>query len=136
MQETHVWNPKLDVGDEALDREHHLQIALVSALTDALEQGRPWVARQVSEQLAGFTAAHFAGEELLMEASGYDLRQAHAEEHRALTAGIEEIRTLLGGGERDLALAMALDLRTNLAGHMAASDRRFAEQENAQRARR
>jgi hemerythrin len=136
MQETHAWNPKLDVGDEALDRDHHLQIALVSALADALEKGRPWVARQVSEQLAGFTAAHFAGEELLMEAAGYDLRQAHVEEHRALSAAVAEIRTLLGGDERDLALAMTLDLRTTLAGHMAASDRRFADHENGQRARR
>ncbi|HET9599668.1 MAG TPA: hemerythrin family protein [Anaeromyxobacteraceae bacterium] len=136
MQETHAWNTRLDVGDEALDREHHLQIALVSALADALEQGRPWVARQVSEQLAGFTAAHFAGEEMLMDAAAYDLRQAHAEEHRALSTAITEIRTLLGNEERDLALAMTLDLRTTLAGHMAASDRRFADHENAQRARR
>jgi hemerythrin len=136
MEESHVWDEQLDLGDEALDREHHLQIALVSALTDALEKGRPWVARQVSEQLAGFTAAHFAGEELLMEAMSYDQRQTHTEEHRALVAGIEEIRSLLGGGERDLALAMALDLRAALGGHMAASDRRFASHENLARARR
>jgi hemerythrin len=136
MEESHPWNRQLDLGDEVLDREHHLQIALVSALTDALEQGRPWVARQVSEQLAGFTAAHFAGEELLMEAMSYDQRQAHGEEHRALVAGIEEIRSLLGGGERDLALAMALDLRAALGGHMAASDRRFAAHEGFARARR
>ena len=135
MEETHAWNKQLDLGDEALDREHHLQIALVSALADAMEQGRPWVARQVSEQLAGFSAAHFAGEELLMETARYDQRQAHAEEHRSLVAAIEEIRSLLGSGERDLALAMALDLRTALGGHMAASDRRFAEHENALRAR-
>jgi hemerythrin len=129
MQEAHVWNSRLDLGDAALDREHHLQVAMVSALADALEQGRPWMARQLSEQLAGYSNAHFAGEELLMQAAGYDHLPVHSEEHKALLAAVDEIRTLLAGGERELA-------RAALAGHMAASDRRFAQFETAARAPR
>ena len=127
MQETHAWDDRLTVGDEAIDREHHLQFALVGALAEALEQGRPWVARRVAEQLAGYTTAHFAGEELLMEAARYPSLAEHRQEHQNLLALLREMRSLLDGGERELATVMALDLRTELGAHMAASDRRFAE---------
>ena len=127
MEETHPWSPRLELGNETLNREHHLQIALVSALADALEQGRPWVARRVLDQLAGYTAAHFQGEELLMETAAYEQLAEHREEHRTLCAHIDEIRYLVNGGEHELALPMALDLRSGLGSHIAASDRLFAD---------
>jgi hemerythrin len=127
MEETHVWNERLDLGHEALDREHHLQLALVSALADALERGRPRVARRVAEQLAGYSSAHFAGEELLMESVAYRHLASHRQEHRDLLAQIAETQQLVTAGERDLAIMMALDLRAELGSHMSASDRRFAE---------
>lgn len=127
MEETHVWSDKLDLGHDAIDREHHLQIALVSALADALERGRPRVARQVAEQLAGYSSAHFAGEELLMEAAAYRDLDSHRQEHRDLLAQIAETMQLVAAGERDLAAVMALDLRAELGSHMSASDRRFAD---------
>jgi len=127
MEETHVWNARLNLGHETLDREHHLQLALVSALADALERGRPRVARRLVEQLAGYSSAHFAGEELLMEAAAYHHLDAHRQEHRDLLAMIAETQQLVAADERDLAVMMALDLRTELGSHMSASDRRFAE---------
>jgi hemerythrin len=129
MEEIHAWNDRLDTGHEALDREHHLQIALVSALVDAIEQGRPWMAHRLVDQLAGYTAAHFTSEELLMEAARYPRLPQHREEHRELLAHLDEVRSLLGGGEVDLALPMALDLRSGLGAHIATSDRRFVERD-------
>ncbi len=32
----HAWNEHLDVGHEQMDQEHHLQIALVSAIAAAI----------------------------------------------------------------------------------------------------
>ncbi len=136
MEEMHPWNEKLDLGHEPIDREHHLQIALVSALADAIERGRPWLARRLADQLAGYTAAHFRGEELLMEATDYRPLGAHRDEHRELLAHIDEVRSLLTGGEHDLALPMALDLRSALGGHIAASDRQFGEHEGLAASRR
>ncbi len=127
MEETHVWSDRLDLGHDALDREHHLQMALVSGLVDAFERGRPRLARQLLEQLAGFSKAHFAGEELLMELAGYRQLDAHRQEHQAMLSEIEEIRYLQDRGEHDLALPMLIDLRNGVASHIAASDRRFAE---------
>ncbi len=127
MEETHVWSEKLELGDDDLDREHHLQIALVSGLTDALERGRPVVARRILEQLAGYTRVHFEGEELLMELARYRQLDAHRQEHQAILSHIEEIRFLNHKGEYDLAVPMAIDLLSGLASHISASDRRFTE---------
>ena len=48
----HAWNEHLDLGHEAMDHEHHLQVALVSAVADAIEQGRPAVARRLAAPAA------------------------------------------------------------------------------------
>jgi len=127
MQEKHAWNKRLDLGYDALDREHHLQVALVSGLADAIERGRPRMARRLLEQLTGYSRAHFAGEELLMDASRYRLLPAHRQEHHAILAEIQEIQYLFDRAEYDLAAPMALDLLAGLVSHIAASDRRFAE---------
>jgi hemerythrin len=128
MVEAHLWNEKLDVGHEAMDHEHHLQIALVSALSDAIEQGRPWMARKLAAQLHHYSTVHFGSEELLMETAAYDGRSAHASEHQALLEAMKEIEAALDREEHDLALAFAVELRAGLAGHMAGSDQRLARQ--------
>jgi hemerythrin len=127
MEETHVWSQKLDLGLEALDREHHLQVALVSSLADAMEQRRPRLARRLLEQLAGYSKSHFSGEELLMQLAGYQLVGRHRQEHQAMLSEIEEIRYLHERGEYDLAVPMVMDLLNGLAAHIFASDRRFTE---------
>ena len=126
MEPSQMWDDELGVGDEELDREHHLQLTLVGALTSALQQGRPTVARRVAEQLHGYSAAHFAGEELLMEAASYAPLPSHRQEHQNLLAHMAELRALVTSGERELATVMALDLRSELGAHMVASDRLFA----------
>ena len=127
MVETHVWNSQLDLGHEAMDHEHHLQIALVSALADAIEQRRPGEARRLCGQLVAYSGMHFGGEELLMSASAYAERQQHAEEHRVLTQAMQEVEGALDRDERELALAFAIELRAGLAGHIAGSDHRLAD---------
>lgn len=127
MIEAHAWNEKLDLGHEAMDHEHHLQVALVSALTGAIEQARPWMARQLASQLVSYSAIHFGSEELLMQASAFAGLAEHASEHRTLLEAMREIEGALEREETDLALAFAVELRAGLAGHMAGSDRRLAD---------
>jgi len=123
----HAWNEQLDLGHEALDHEHHLQIALVSGIAEAIEQNRPAEARRAAAQLVAYSGVHFGSEELLMAANGYADRQRHQEEHRMLTQAMQEIEGALERDERELALAFALDLRAGLAGHIAGSDHRLAD---------
>jgi hemerythrin len=123
----HAWNEHLDLGHAAMDQEHHLQIALVCALADAIEQSRPGEARRLASQLVAYSGMHFGSEELLMGASAYPDRQRHAEEHRMLTQAMQEVEGALDREERELALAFVLDLRAGLAGHIAGSDLRLAD---------
>src|SRR5512134_268289 len=104
MLENHSWNEKLDVGNPAMDHDHHTQLALVTAFTDAVEQRRPALARRLGEQLAEYSRAHFRSEELLMESTGYGDAPAHAREHDTLLARIREVNAAQASGEHDLAV--------------------------------
>jgi hemerythrin len=127
MVETHPWNEGLDLDNEAMDHEHHLQIALVTAFADALEQRRPWLARRLADQLLTYSTAHFGGEELLMEASRYAEREHHAGEHAEFISHIRQIQRAYDEGDEGVALEAALDLRQALAMHMNDADRKLAE---------
>lgn len=127
MVEQHAWNQKLDLAHEAMDHEHHLQIALVTAFIDAVEQRRPWLARRLAGQIVEYSVVHFGSEELLMEASGFRERDAHAGEHAEFLVHMRQMERLLDGGDDPVALEAALDLRHSLAAHMNGADRRLAE---------
>jgi hemerythrin len=126
MVEAHVWNERLDVGNEAMDHEHHLQIGLVSAFVDAVEHGRPGMARRYAEQLLSYSEVHFGSEDLLMEGSAYGDREAHGREHVQFLEQMRELQRAFAAGEEDAATSAALDLRGALAAHMADADRRLA----------
>ena len=128
MVEAHAWNEKLDLEHEAMDHEHHLQIALLSALIEAVEERRPSFARRLAEQLVRYSTVHFGSEELLMEASGYEARDAHAGEHSTFLAQMRELEASCAEETGELALAAALDLRSALAAHIGDADRRLAAQ--------
>jgi hemerythrin len=127
MVEAHAWNEELDLAHEAMDHEHHLQIALVSAFAEAVEQRRPGLARRLADQLIRYSAVHFASEELLMEASGFEGREAHAAEHAAFLEQMRELEASFDEEASDVSLAAGLDLRAALAGHIRGADRRLAE---------
>jgi hemerythrin len=133
MQEAHVWNARLDLEHGALDQEHHLQIAMIGALTEAIEQRRPWMARRLAEQLQTYSAAHFASEQLMMETSEYPRAGAHAGEHETLLKQVAALREELEGDEMDAPLAGALDLLNAIGGHIASSDRAFSQHTTARR---
>ena len=127
MAEQQLWGPKLELGVEEVDREHHLQLSMLTALTEALENGHPLLARRILDQLAGYSAAHFRGEELLMESASYADLEVHRQEHRSFLVYIDEIRDLLGNAEEGLALPMAFDLQSGLVSHISSHDRAYVE---------
>jgi hemerythrin len=127
MVEAHAWNDKLDLSHEAMDHEHHLQIALVTAYADAVEQRRPWLARRLAEQLVRYSIVHFGSEELLMETADYAGRGAHASEHASLLVRMRELEGSSDEIDSDAALSTALELRAELAAHMDSADRRLSE---------
>jgi hemerythrin len=133
MVEAHVWNQTLDVGHEAMDHDHHLQIALLSAVVEAIEQSRPWMASKLADQLLRYSGSHFMGEELLMEAGEYPLLGPHRDEHRKLVEAMEELRAAIARDDAALSIASAIECRSALAGHITGADRRVAEHVAARR---
>jgi hemerythrin len=127
MIETHPWNERLDLSNEAMDHEHHLQLALLAGFVDAVEQRRPWLARRLAEQLVRYSEAHFGSEELLMEATEYEPCVAHASEHATFLAQMRELEAGYDGEGGEAALDAALELRAALAAHIDGPDRHLAE---------
>ena len=126
MVEAHAWNEGLDLSHEAMDHEHHLQIALLTGFADAVQQGRPWLARRLAAQLLTYSTAHFRGEELLMEAASYPERERHAGEHADFVSHIRQLQRAFDEGDEEVAFEAALDLRQALAMHMNDADRKLA----------
>ena len=127
MLEAHVWNEWLDLGHEAMDHEHHYQVGLLSALAEALERGRPLMARRLWGHLAHQTAVHFGSEEMALAARpGEASDQArHVAEHARLLDRIGELKDALDEGAAEVALSVALDLRAALAAHILDCDSRL-----------
>jgi len=131
MMEGHAWSDWLEIGDGDLDSDHHLQMRLVSALVDAIEEGRPWLARRLADHLHDASAVHFEEEERRMLADGYAGRGEHVKQHDALLARTEEIVAAVAAEEDALAIAAALDFRSVLAAHISGADRTLIESERA-----
>jgi hemerythrin-like metal-binding protein len=127
MTEGHAWSDWLESGDFDLDNDHHLQMRLVGALVDALEEGRPWLAHRLAGHLRDSSAVHFELEEQRMRRSGFPERAAHQAEHDGI---LEEMRDLVErvDDEEDVAgaIAAAMEVRSTLAAHIGSSDRRLA----------
>ena len=132
MVEAHPWNEQLDLSNEAMDHEHHLQLALLAGFVDAVERRRPWLARRIADQLVRYSTAHFASEELLMEATSYEPCVAHASEHATFLAQLRELEPTYDGEGGEAALAAALELRSALAAHIDGPDRHLAERARRQ----
>ncbi|MGE0454951.1 MAG: bacteriohemerythrin [Vicinamibacteria bacterium] len=89
----------LTTGIVAIDAEHAVQLAQVDAVIAALSQGRPAdeVAAAV-ERLAGYTEAHFLGEQLLMRQEAYPAYEQHLQEHDRLIGRLRELKLLCAKG--------------------------------------
>jgi hemerythrin len=131
MTEGHSWSDWLDVGEPDLDNDHHLQMRLVSALIDALEEGRPWLAHRLASHLEDSSTVHFESEEQRMRGSGDPDRVAHQREHDELLDRMEELVDLVDEPDPAQAIAATIDLRSALATHIGTSDRRLAARERS-----
>jgi len=129
MTEGHPWSDWLEVGEADLDNDHHLQMRLVSALVDALEEGRPWLAMRLASHIHDSSTVHFEIEERRMRRSEDPERAQHQREHDALLARMEDLKESVAEEDHAEAIAAAIDLRSALAGHIGSSDRRLVARE-------
>jgi hemerythrin len=114
-------------GFPTIESEHRLQLSLVNALEELLQQNRDQalIARTMS-QLADFTNVHFLSEELVMRVYLYPRYEEHRAEHARLTSELAGLQRRVAAGEHLGALGGAGTLRSWLDDHIRRLDADFA----------
>ena len=84
------WAPEMSVGLNQLDEDHRYLIKIINDLANnagrgAASPGQAEVLRQSLRSLLRYAEFHFAREEGVMRACGYETLQGHRDEHRAFT---------------------------------------------------
>lgn len=109
---------ELKVGVAEMDNEHQVQVALLLALQQAVEQGsKPAVVEEILDRFSTYTHAHFMAEQLLMRLYGYPQYQAHSLEHDRLSEQLQEVQRRYLAGETALTLQLVGQIKNWLISH-------------------
>ncbi|BAI71381.1 methyl-accepting chemotaxis protein [Azospirillum sp. B510] len=127
------WSDGLAVGEEAIDTDHMILIALMNeaaALARPPRAGDRGTAAKALKEAVGrlltYTALHFDQEERLMERSGYPDAAGHKAQHDALRTRAEALHRRLEAGDSVADELLAL-LRDWLFEHIQRADRRIGD---------
>ncbi|MQY52663.1 bacteriohemerythrin [Rhodocyclus tenuis] len=128
--ETFEFAPRYEIGDARIDAEHrHLfsiarrvQAALSLPADAALAEARLAVA-----ELLDYTRTHFAGEEVMMAATGYPDLVGHQALHRELLYQVRDMEMRIDLEGLSASLDLAHFLFNWLTQHILHADRRFGE---------
>ncbi len=117
---------KLDLS--SIDNEHRIQIGLLNALYDAVNNKNPASEiNQILNQLTTYSELHFMSEELLMRMYAYPDYDDHVHDHEAMTEFLNDIMKTVTAGQDSLALKTASDMRQFLVSHISTRDEALSE---------
>jgi hemerythrin len=111
------------VSVESLDAEHRVQLGLITALQQALEQGseRP-VVDEILDQLVAYTNAHFMSEQLLMRLYAYPYYESHTQEHDHLIEQVQALQERYQARDLQMTLQTSAVLKEWLLSHIEGLD--------------
>ncbi len=124
------WKESFNSGNPVLDQEHQALFELVNILLDKVvlrRQDRPGF-EAAFEALIAHVLVHFAHEEAILLASGFDNLAAHAQQHRSLVARARALHQQLhdASDENQAEVQLIKFLVSVLvAGHLLQTDREF-----------
>ncbi|MDH5671361.1 MAG: bacteriohemerythrin [Myxococcales bacterium] len=84
------WTPKLDVGVDAMNREHQELIDRMNAFYDAAHGSSADAIRGALDALGSYVVEHFAHEEAYMDSVDFPGRQNHKQIHKNLLRSYSE----------------------------------------------
>lgn len=117
---------KLDLS--SIDNEHRIQIGLLNALYDAVNNKKPASEiNQILNQLTTYSELHFMSEELLMRMYAYPDYDDHVHDHEAMTEFLNDIMKTVTAGQDSLALKTASNMRQFLVSHISTRDEALSE---------
>nr|WP_295827247.1 bacteriohemerythrin [uncultured Azospirillum sp.] len=130
------WTDGLAVGEEVIDTDHMILIALMNEAASLAQQAKTGQKGRESgnrralvvavDRLLAYTVLHFEQEERLMDQCGYSDVTAHKAQHEALRTRAGELRRRLDAGESVADELLAL-LREWLFEHIQRADKRIGE---------
>ncbi|RJF85228.1 HAMP domain-containing protein [Azospirillum cavernae] len=121
-----AWSDELTVGDEGIDTDHMILIALLNeAASRIAERADRAVLTAAIERLLAYTVLHFEQEERVMERSGYPDQIAHKAQHDALRQRAAALKQRLEAGEASVGDDLLALVREWLFEHIQRSDKRI-----------
>jgi len=123
-----TWSDGLAVGDDGIDTDHMILIALLNEAASRIRAraDRPSLSAAVGRLLT-YTALHFEQEERVMESSGYPDRIAHKAQHDALRERADGLKRRLDAGETAIGDDLLALVRDWLFEHIQRSDKRIGD---------
>ncbi len=121
-----TWGPKLELGLEVIDKQHHRLVDIINELHEAVDAGRSdEIMGGIFEELLDYTRTHFKQEERLLTTHEYDALTSHLKEHRIFTDQMQMYQDRFLAGSATVTLATTEYLKGWLLGHIAMSDRAY-----------
>jgi len=112
----------------SIDNEHRIQIGLLNALYDTVNDKKPASEiNQILNQLTTYSELHFMSEELLMRMYAYPDYDDHVHDHEAMTEFLNDIMKTVTAGQDSLTLKTASDMRQFLVSHISTRDEALSE---------
>lgn len=110
-----------------MDAEHRVQIGLLDALCEAIDDGRDvTVVGEILVQFVDYTKEHFRSEEMLMRLDGYDGLDPHVEDHGEMLKVLHTMMLEYQAGNTKLLPGRAKALLSFLLRHIETRDARYA----------
>ena len=93
------WDPRYDIGVDAMNREHKVLLGLMAKLqTECERKATKAIILATLDELARYTAKHFAGEEAFMESINYADVKSHKVIHKNLLDKLDAHRRAFAAG--------------------------------------
>lgn len=121
-----VWHNAYTCGEPMIDRQHRelfdIANVILSPQVETLETAQ---VLDIVEILIAHVTEHFAHEETVLEAAGYDGLKAHQTEHEKLLTMSRQLKTGVASGSTSLRELREFLVNTVVVGHLLKEDRRF-----------
>lgn len=115
-------------SDVLIDGEHQIQLDMLSALCNVLQECLPPPGvGEILQKLVAYSAAHFMSEELLMRLNSFDDYEGHVSDHIRLMGELERLAAAHASGDATLVTEGAGAVFNSIRQHIATRDQRLAE---------
>lgn len=120
--------PPDELDPDSIDNEHRIQMGLLNALHDAVNDKKPAAEiNQILNQLTTYSELHFMSEDLLMRLYAYPDYDDHVNDHEAMTEYLKEIMNTVSAGQDSMTLKTVSDMRQFLVAHIGTRDEALSE---------